>query len=233
MPHHRPSCVGCGYSLAGLSAGACPECGRPFDPTIPNSIEPDTRLIETLASSSPNWPIWGGLAGLLCLVLAFASSPNGSSSDDWSMVFVILMWIVMVPYAAWFVVHVMARMWLGLKERKVPPWRLRWIAVPVIVAAFYTFIYVGAVFWVRWHFAEPGFAAVARSGVPPKSRTRIGSFRIDRVWVKPDGTWVCELAAPDCYSDGPATLEHGPSAGQHSPCSTALSNGWWISWDPT
>ena len=33
----HPFCLQCGYDLFGLEAGACPECGRRFDPTDPSS----------------------------------------------------------------------------------------------------------------------------------------------------------------------------------------------------
>src|SRR4051794_9109758 len=31
-PEYDVFCEGCGYSLAGIAADRCPECGRPYDP---------------------------------------------------------------------------------------------------------------------------------------------------------------------------------------------------------
>src|SRR5438105_4974504 len=67
-------CIGCNYSLRGLSSHRCPECGRGFDPNDPWSmntgrplgplakfiIRPDGRIIISLAifaffCSLPEW----------------------------------------------------------------------------------------------------------------------------------------------------------------------------------
>ncbi|MCA9290200.1 MAG: hypothetical protein KDA25_03665 [Phycisphaerales bacterium] len=34
-------CIGCDYSLDGLSADRCPECWRPFDPNDARTFKPD------------------------------------------------------------------------------------------------------------------------------------------------------------------------------------------------
>ena len=43
-------CVGCSYELVGLEAGACPECGRDFDPADPSTFTaaPRVRLRQRL-----------------------------------------------------------------------------------------------------------------------------------------------------------------------------------------
>jgi len=38
-PDFSPTCLDCGYRLIGLAAGPCPECGRPFDPDDPVTLE--------------------------------------------------------------------------------------------------------------------------------------------------------------------------------------------------
>src|SRR5262245_60167127 len=38
-------CFGCGYELRGLPAGACPECGRAFNPSDP----------QTFGDAPPRW----------------------------------------------------------------------------------------------------------------------------------------------------------------------------------
>ena len=50
-------CAACGYALNGLSAGRCPECGRPFDPASPRTYfadwaAADRRRLGTAALAS-------------------------------------------------------------------------------------------------------------------------------------------------------------------------------------
>ena len=37
-PRMMPRCLGCGYSLLGLTLHRCPECGKPFDPANPKTM---------------------------------------------------------------------------------------------------------------------------------------------------------------------------------------------------
>ncbi len=62
-------CRGCGYSLRGLSAGKCPECGRPFDPANEATLsrrKPRRHLRRCMRRS---------LFALLFLTLATVSVP--------------------------------------------------------------------------------------------------------------------------------------------------------------
>jgi hypothetical protein len=38
-------CLGCQYDLSNLPEHRCPECGRPFDPTLPETFKADTKPI--------------------------------------------------------------------------------------------------------------------------------------------------------------------------------------------
>ena len=67
VPDHA-LCVGCNYALRGLADFRCPECGRPFDPD-----RPPTMNLGRPLDVMPRWvlgPI--GLWGHVCMVLAAA-----------------------------------------------------------------------------------------------------------------------------------------------------------------
>jgi len=38
--HHIPVCLWCAYDLRGQTEARCPECGRPFDPTLLKDARP-------------------------------------------------------------------------------------------------------------------------------------------------------------------------------------------------
>lgn len=79
------SCWECGYSLRGLSSRRCPECGRPFDPADPPTLNtghvvgPLTRWLM----SPPGWPMYLLLAGAVLISLWACIEPKrvGAFSD--------------------------------------------------------------------------------------------------------------------------------------------------------
>lgn len=61
-------CLGCGYLLHGLTADACPECGRTFDPNDP----------ETYLNTTRQTPLWLGVviglvSGVGCTALLWVT----------------------------------------------------------------------------------------------------------------------------------------------------------------
>ncbi len=67
----RSFCRGCGYDLTGASAGACPECGRAFDPADARSV--DRRRLKSRRRRQALRLL--AVGGVVALVLAFA--PRG------------------------------------------------------------------------------------------------------------------------------------------------------------
>lgn len=234
MAESEPTCLGCGYSLTGLQSGNCPECSKPFDLALRETYGPiERQWLKRLANSAPPKHFTWIFAAILLPFLLLSSSPNGSSADAWEILYMVLAWFVIIPYFACFFVHLMARVWYKGIRQRLEPWRMRWFGIPLVLIAFYTMIANGTIFWIRWEFAKSGFAKLAASPTPPTPGTRVGTFWITSVVVRADGTWVCWLTVPDCYSDGWPTLERGPSAGDHWPWDIELSDGWVICWDPT
>jgi hypothetical protein len=79
------SCWECGYALRGLASRRCPECGRPFDPADPTTMNtgqvvgPVTRWLM----SPPGWPMYLLLAGavLVSLWACVVPTRRGAFSD--------------------------------------------------------------------------------------------------------------------------------------------------------
>lgn len=66
-------CLGCRYSLAGLGAGACPECGRRFDPedaaTFSTSPRRSLKLVRWLVLVAL-WPLLAHGMVFFCFLIA-------------------------------------------------------------------------------------------------------------------------------------------------------------------
>jgi hypothetical protein len=78
-PPANASCLGCGYSLRGLSGKLCPECGRAFDPANPKSMNLGRKagfIVRFLLRPKRRWPIIY-LAVATCLVVTSARWPIG------------------------------------------------------------------------------------------------------------------------------------------------------------
>src|SRR3954463_16425522 len=92
------TCWECGYSLKGLETHRCPECGRPFDPGDPSTMNMDTPVgpVAAFLMSPPGWPLYvmTGVAVLLSVWVSAAPGPNGRIGNQ-----VIGLWNDSIPDA--------------------------------------------------------------------------------------------------------------------------------------
>lgn len=74
-------CWECGYSLQGLPTPRCPECGRPFDPADPATMNLGQHVgpVARRLMRPPGWPLYSltAFAVLLSLWAAAAPMPSG------------------------------------------------------------------------------------------------------------------------------------------------------------
>ena len=76
-------CRQCRYQLNGLDAGACPECGRHFDPE-----EPDTYATDRLDEHRKRLcQLGGGLAAVLAAILVHSLYANDTTSPMLVIIF--------------------------------------------------------------------------------------------------------------------------------------------------
>lgn len=100
-------CLDCGYALHGLPTPRCPECGRPFDPLDPKTMNMGRELSELAkwVLGPVRWPVslmsWGAIA----ISLWYARLPGdqlANSSSLWILIGLGVLWL------AWPIVRVAA-----------------------------------------------------------------------------------------------------------------------------
>jgi hypothetical protein len=79
------ACWECGYSLRGLETPRCPECGRPFDPNDPTTMNMGISVgpVKRWLMRPPGWPLYllTGAAALVSLWAAAAPTWPGLFVD--------------------------------------------------------------------------------------------------------------------------------------------------------
>ena len=75
---HEGHCKGCGYSLRALTLPRCPECGRPFDPDDPTTMD----LPEHLRPPKPPEPFGNTMVGAAVVVTIFAMANFLAPQDN-------------------------------------------------------------------------------------------------------------------------------------------------------
>lgn len=81
----RCFCRGCGYDLVGLESGACPECGRAFDPG-----NPDTFHRHPAQFTTPMRWLIGGLAVTASVTVSWRLIRAGAPLE-------VILWMALIP----------------------------------------------------------------------------------------------------------------------------------------
>lgn len=224
-----PQCSRCGYSLAGLGAGSCPECGCPFDPSKLDTIIRHSRL----ARLAPPFALNIAFAVLVIPVTLVICSPRGELSDWWNGMLFLFVGTVALCWGAPLVLHLAARARLALRGALQPSWRWSWLAIPTLVCICYAFQSSGLLFRARWSLSRQAFDEYMANPTNPPPK-RLGAFLVVRVFTEADGSTRFDVGFPDLYSQGCPEIIYQP-AGFPMPsiCTTNLGGGWWVSTNPT
>jgi len=127
-------CLGCGYSLRGLTEPRCPECGRPFDPADPTTFWRDRvpGRVGRFFLKAPGWPLDGVavLGGLTMLV-------SDSAPGGYFALFTLAVRLWLVIGAAWLVRlgvnSALTRYYRQAFREQLARWR-RWCLAPAVAA---------------------------------------------------------------------------------------------------
>jgi len=136
------SCLGCRYSLRGLTTTRCPECGRRFDPNDPYSMYFGRvpGVIGAFLLSAPGWP----MLGIILLAAGFSMYATSAPSPYFGpMMLLMLVWPAI---AAIYVLRAVGALIAAAHFGRVRAWGRaipRWMIPPAIVAATVAFVAVG------------------------------------------------------------------------------------------
>jgi hypothetical protein len=230
-------CLGCRYSLAGLSAGVCPECGRAFDPEERGSFGPVVRRDweREIVAWRPSWWLLGSYAAINALIVLVFAGPDGEGSETIKPG--VFFWYVANIVLVVTVSCILLSSLSDVRARDASA-RLsrRWFALPATLTLCIPAWWTGAVFDARWAASSGSFASLARTPAAAWKPGVYGAFIVTRVTVHPDGSAELRLGFPDWYGDSPSSLIWAPMPNPQVRMWGAiedLGNGWKLRWDPT
>ncbi|HYE62960.1 MAG TPA: hypothetical protein VD997_13270 [Phycisphaerales bacterium] len=205
----QPRCKSCGYSLAALSAGPCPECGTPFDPADPSTLyHPAQSLMACVALRPARWLLV--LHGLVALPYTLMLDSPSRLKDEELLPLDLL--VIFFPALAWmlgFVPHLGGRWLLRARHIPRPRWSKRWLVTPALIACIITAHRQNLVWNVRWWIARPALERYIAD--PAAAPARIAGYEVVEIERLEGGATVLHLGWPDTlYSDGHPQLIHIP-----------------------
>jgi rRNA maturation protein Nop10 len=227
-------CLRCRYSLAGLTAGPCPECGRVFDSADPKTYGPrDVQWAQRLLAFRPPWfalvlfaITTTAIFGVNCAPNAFIGEGGAMMIGLWTIasvgVYTMIGLALLIAFAAcWF-----------RGSRSWPNWR--WLVPPVVLGLWWTAFGSGCAWNARWALARSEFAALAATPPSTWKTGWYGPLFVTEVQPRTDGTVRLQLGWPDCYGQGPVELFYEPAPGmlppRGYPGEAVLGDGWILRW---
>jgi hypothetical protein len=231
-------CNGCGYSLATLPAGKCPECGQEFDPADAATHIGSIDGLIRWCRRAPGWRTNLVVGAAIVVMLYCASSPNSNCSDVLSFFWHLVLQATLMVWFAAFAVHLVPRCLLRRRGVKQPPPRLTWVVVPVVLLASHLAQQSCIVFRARWECAKEAFEDAQKLGPALRTPCWIGPFYVTRVDARPTGETVYHLGWTDPYSQGGAEIVHVTERDtwvveKLGPVLCGLEDNWFITFNPT
>ncbi len=195
-------CQQCDYSLIGLDLARCPECGRPFDPADPATMNMGRPLgrVGRWLLRPVGWPTYL-VAGLISAVWLYRwALPNGSFG------LLVLAFYASMPVLAWWamrlVASIIAVLWLRQpKKLCLTHWR-RWFILPLVAGLLLGLAYASIPYRVGLFMSRPWLDRIAEQAkakygpLAPAASDKwerryvsrwAGIYHIDAIDVREDG----------------------------------------------
>ena len=234
-PPIQPRCRTCDYVLSGLAENRCPECGRPFDPNDPRTMNigrtPGPIAKKLLALPSTSTIVISVFVGAITLV---ACSAPGGYFHLLVLVFVAWMLLLCAWLARWTITSFLAHYYRRTVFKEPGAWRAHAI-VPVVFAATLTITISGFPARLTFWFSRPSLNTLATqftsagkiSGAP----TWIGLFPVDPVQRVAGGFRFIVRGSGFMDRYGFAYLPNGPPGDQPQDVYSLYSGPWYIWFD--
>lgn len=235
-PQSVPRCLTCDHLLASLPDPRCPECGRPFDPADPSTVNLTGRPYPVLARLFAR-PIGLPLLGLAFTAFAWPLWEHRTPYNVlgapvlgyflWALVLVLLAGRLLIRFAVLQAYH------RPESERRIGRHR-KWLIATLLLV--YVVIPTDPIMRTAFRLSRPALdrfaqAALANPGAYP------GTHRVGLFWVQQDGTpapGALRLWAGQSYEShaGFAYCPNGPPANPDSGNHTPLDGPWFAyTWD--
>jgi hypothetical protein len=225
-------CLSCGYLLRGLTENRCPECGRPFDPNDPRTVNLGRQVgpVARLWLRPPGWPLNVMCAFWMCVVLWGNTSPGGYFGLQlFGISFGLLVGGV------WLLRFVVA--WILAAKHHQPtfrPWRasLRWAVMPLLIAIVASSVWTHTPARLCFWISRPCMDRLARQVMSaPATAPRpawVGLYPIQDARVVPGGMRFIVRGAGFMDRAGFAFSPSGPPPNLGGEdCYTPIRDGWY------
>lgn len=220
-------CPHCNYSLTGVAAPRCPECGRDID----RSFDAAKHAYITRATSAPSrlqLALWATLLAFFVI----SASPRGELTI--LLAFVIIFFTALFTWLIPLIRTLRARRWLHWRGVTRLPFSLRWFALPLMLTLAYFTWTSRAVIHMQWFLSRSAFERELAAPSLPATPCWIGLYRVTHIQTIAPGQvqfYVDPIfgvfAASSIFIEGKTPTPSG------YPFDEDLGNNWWMMWDPS
>lgn len=225
-------CLQCAYALRSLPGPRCPECGRAYDPSDPNTFRSDRRRRELWRIWAAPPSLWHVIPAILYTMVALhASSHPMGSANAWSTIILFFGGVLLgIALPLDYLSRVCAVWVCRIRGENPGPQRggrWRWWVAPICLTIIVVTFSSNWLLKARFSLSQPAFertAAACLAGTCPSGRQWIGLYYVREIEMpEPNTVW---FMTGETIAD-PVGLEY--RAGENG--STFGFSGWYeIEW---
>ncbi|MEW6252996.1 MAG: hypothetical protein AB1716_20350, partial [Planctomycetota bacterium] len=230
-------CRNCNYLLRGLPEPRCPECGQPFDPRDPATM----NLGKRISPRTRRWLLPFGRKHVVAVVGAAVLTLIACVPPGTYFLLLFPLTFFWVGVVAWWLMRVLAGVIIALHYRQPPLWRYpharRWLVTPLVFATMIALLSFEVPFRVGFWISRPALDRFALSVLDQAAAShpdrRVGLYRAEDINVhqgliefRVGGTGFLDFNGFAYFADQRA----GPPAGTRREY-TPLGDGWYTWWE--